>query len=98
MDSLWLLRIVRRHFQSTTSCWDNTWTNNSFKQNLICDKDFNSPRELTAEAEKESTIVKEKLLEAHVDRVNPNLNCILVILPSRISLTGILMQRDDIIL
>ena len=31
-------------------------------------------------------------------RVNPNLNCILVILPSRISPTGILMQRDNIIL
>ena len=33
-----------------------------------------------------------------MDRVNPNLNCIIVILPSRISLTEILMQRDDIIL
>ena len=62
------------------------------------DKDLNSPRELTAEAEKELTIVEEKLQETHVDRVNPNLSCILVILPSRISPTGILMQRDVIIL
>ena len=61
-------------------------------------KDLNSPRELTAEAEKELTVVEEKLHKAHVDRVNPNLNCILGILPSRISPTGILMQRDDIIL
>ena len=62
------------------------------------DKDLNSPRELTAEAEKELIIVEEKLQEAHVDRVNPNLNCILVILLSRISPTGSLMQREDIIL
>ena len=62
------------------------------------DKDLNSPRELTDEAEKELTMVEEKLQEAHEDRVNPKLSCILVILPSRISPTGILMQRDDIIL
>ena len=61
------------------------------------DKDLNSSRELTAEAEKELTIVEEKQ-EAHVDKVNQNLSCILVILPFRISPTGILMQRDDIIL
>ena len=36
------------------------------------DKDMNSPRELTAEVEKELTAVEEKLQEAHVDRVNPN--------------------------
>ena len=62
------------------------------------DKDLNSPRELTAEAEKELTMIEEKLQQAHVDRVNPELDCILVILPSKISPTGILMHRDDIIL
>ena len=62
------------------------------------DKDLNSPRKLTVEAEKELTMIEEKLQEAHVDRVNPNLSSILVILPSRISPTGILMQREDIIL
>ena len=62
------------------------------------DKDLNSPRELTAEAEKELTMVEEKLQEVHVDSVNPKLNCILITLPSGISPTGILMQRDDIIL
>ena len=43
-------------------------------------------------------MIEEKLQEAHVDRVNPKLSCILLILPSRISPTGILMQRVDIIL
>ena len=43
-------------------------------------------------------MVEEKLQEAHVDRVNPKLSCILFILPSRISPTGILMQREDTIL
>ena len=59
---------------------------------------MNSFRELTPETEKELTMNEEKLQEAHVDRVNPSLSCILVILPSRISLMGILMQREDIIL
>ena len=43
-------------------------------------------------------MIEEKLQVAHVDRVNPNLSSILDILPSRISPTGILMQREDIIL
>ena len=42
-------------------------------------------------------MVEEKLQETHVNRVDPNLSCILVILPSRISPTGILMQREDTI-
>ena len=59
------------------------------------DKDLRSPRELTSEAEKKLTIVGEKLKEVHVDRVIPNLNCFLVILPSRISSTENLMQKDS---
>ena len=55
------------------------------------DKDLNSSREITAEVGKELTVVEEELREAHVNTVNSNLNCILVILPSRIPLTGILM-------
>ena len=43
-------------------------------------------------------IVEEKLQETHVDRVYPNLNCVLVILSSRISPTEILIQMEDIIL
>ncbi|KAL6087196.1 hypothetical protein STEG23_008805, partial [Scotinomys teguina] len=62
------------------------------------DKDLNSPRELSAEAEKELAIVEKTIREAHVDRVNPELKCILVILPSRHSPTGILMQREHVIL
>ena len=57
---------------------------------------MNSPRELTAKAEKELTTVEEKLQEAHMDGVNSNLNCILVILHSKISPTGFLMQKEDI--
>ncbi|KAL6073050.1 hypothetical protein STEG23_013069 [Scotinomys teguina] len=45
------------------------------------DKDLNIPRELSAEAEKELAIVEKTIREAHVDRVNPELKCILVILP-----------------
>lgn len=48
------------------------------------DKNLKSLRELTAEAEKELTVVEEKLQEAHVDRVNSNLNCTLFIMPTRI--------------
>ncbi|KAL6073224.1 hypothetical protein STEG23_034606 [Scotinomys teguina] len=62
------------------------------------DKDLNSPRELSAEAEKELAIVEKTIREAHVDRVNPELKCILVILSSRHSPTDILMQREDVIL
>ncbi|KAL6040018.1 hypothetical protein STEG23_015584 [Scotinomys teguina] len=60
------------------------------------DKDLNSPREFSAEAEKELTIVEKTIQEAHVDHVNTELKCILVILPSRHSPTGILMQREDV--
>ncbi|KAL6084356.1 hypothetical protein STEG23_031659, partial [Scotinomys teguina] len=62
------------------------------------DKDLNSPRELSPEAEKELALVEKTIREAHVDRVNPELKCILVILPYRHSPTGILMQREDVIL
>ncbi|KAL6084271.1 hypothetical protein STEG23_038369 [Scotinomys teguina] len=65
---------------------------------LVGDKDLNSPRELSAEAEKELAIVEKTIREVHVDCVNPELKCILVILPSRHSPTGILMQREDVIL
>ncbi|KAL6085325.1 hypothetical protein STEG23_029139 [Scotinomys teguina] len=62
------------------------------------DKDLNTPRELSDEAEKELAIVEKTIREAHVDRVKPELKRILVILPSRHSPTGILMQREDVIL
>ncbi|KAL6088281.1 hypothetical protein STEG23_001785 [Scotinomys teguina] len=61
------------------------------------DKELNSPRELSAEAEKELTLEEKTIGEAHVDCIDPELKCILVILPSRHSPTGILMQMDDIV-
>ncbi|KAL6067262.1 hypothetical protein STEG23_006100 [Scotinomys teguina] len=75
----------------------NDELSNLFKT-LEGDKDLNSPRELTPEAEKELVLVEKKVQDGHVDRVDPKLDCILVILPSRHSPTGILMQREDIIL
>ncbi|KAL6030846.1 hypothetical protein STEG23_024726 [Scotinomys teguina] len=75
----------------------NVELSNLFKT-LEGDKDLNSPRELTPEAEKELALVEKKVQDGHVDRVDPKLDCILVILPSRYSPTGILMQREDIIL
>ncbi|KAL6083314.1 hypothetical protein STEG23_007305 [Scotinomys teguina] len=75
----------------------NDELSNLFKT-LEGDKDLNSPRELTPEAEKELALVEKKVQDGHVDRVDPKLDCILVILPSIHSPTGILMQREDIIL
>ncbi|KAL6035549.1 hypothetical protein STEG23_013782 [Scotinomys teguina] len=62
------------------------------------DKELNSPRELSAKAEKELAIAEKTIREAHVDRVNPELKCILIILRSGHPPTEILMQREDIIL
>ncbi|KAL6035037.1 hypothetical protein STEG23_037457 [Scotinomys teguina] len=75
----------------------NDELSNLFKT-LEGDKDLNSPRELSPEAEKELALVEKKVQDGHVDRMDPKLDCILVILPSRHSPTGILMQREDIIL
>lgn len=47
---------------------------------------------------KQLTLVEETFQKAHVDHMEPNLNCILVILLSRYSPTGILTQREDFIL
>lgn len=67
-------------------------------QTLQGDKDLNSPRKLSAEAEKELALVERKLQDTHLDRIDPKMACILVILPSTHSPTGILMQREDYIL
>ena len=62
------------------------------------DKDLNSPRILSAEAEKELHWVENRKLDAHVYWINIDLDCILVILLSREYPSGILMQREDTIL
>ena len=46
------------------------------------EKDLNSPKEFSDKAKKELVLVEKKLQEGHVDRVDPGLDCILVILPS----------------
>ena len=45
---------------------------------------------------RELTLVEKKLQDAQVDCSDPELDCILVILPSKHSPTGILMQKEDI--
>ena len=75
----------------------NDELDNLFKT-LNGDKDLNSPTELSPETVKELALVEKKLQDAHVDHVDPDLNCILVILPSKHSPTRILMQREDVIL
>ena len=62
-------------------------------QTLEGDKDLKSPRKLSAEAEKELALVGKKLQYSHLDHIDPKMACILVILPSTHSPTGILMQR-----
>ncbi|KAL6058684.1 hypothetical protein STEG23_035833 [Scotinomys teguina] len=85
-----------QHIEESTSPWNSPVF--VIKKKSEGDKDLNSPRELTPEAEKELALVEKKVQDGHVDRVDPKLDCILVILPSRHSPTGILMQREDIIL
>ena len=63
-------------------------------QTLQGDKDLNSPRKLSAEPE-ELALVERKLQDTHLDHIDPKMACILVILPSTHSPTGILMQRED---
>jgi hypothetical protein len=67
-------------------------------QTLQGDKDLNSQKKLSAEAEKELALVERKLQDTHLDQIKPKMACILVILPSTYSPTGILMQREDYIL
>ena len=59
------------------------------------DKDLRGPRKLSTEAERELTLVEEELQDAHLAHLDPKLDCILVILPSTHSLSGILVQRED---
>lgn len=42
-------------------------------QTIQGDKDLNSPRRLSAEAEKEFTLVETKLQDAHIECLNPKM-------------------------
>ena len=65
---------------------------NSF-QTLQGDKHLNSPRRLPTEAERELALVEKKSEDTHVDHLDPELDDILVILPSTHSHTGTFMER-----
>ena len=67
-------------------------------QTLQDDKDLNSPRKLSAEAEKELALIERKLQDTHLDHIDPKMACILIFLPSTYSATGILMHREDYVL
>ena len=64
-------------------------------QTVQGDLNLNSPRCLTAEAENELTLVKQRLQEAYVDQIDPNLDGILVVLTSAHFPTGLIMQRKN---
>ena len=66
-------------------------------QILKRDKDLNSPRKLSTEARNDLAFIERKLEDIHVDRIDPRIVCILVILPSTHYPTGIIMQREDYI-
>lgn len=62
-------------------------------------KNLNSPRKLLAEADRQLALVEEKVQDVYTcDCLDPGLDCILVILPSMYSPTGIFMQGQDNIL
>ena len=64
---------------------------NNLNKTLDGDKDLNSPKKLSAKAERELALIKEKLQKAHVDRVALKLNYTLVLVHCKHSLTEILM-------
>lgn len=43
---------------------------------------------------KELTLIEQRLQEVYVDQIDPKLDCILEILPSTHSPTGLIMQRE----
>jgi hypothetical protein len=48
--------------------------------------------------QKKLTLLEERLQEAYMDRIDPKVDCILVILPSTHSPTGLNMQREGSIM
>ena len=66
----------------------------NFFQTLQRNSNFNSPRYLTSEVEKELTDVEQRLQDAYVDQIYAKSDCILVMLTSTHS-TGLIMQRED---
>ena len=51
-------------------------------QILQSHKELNSPRRLSAEAEKELALIKKRLQNDHIDRIDLKMACVLVIFPS----------------
>jgi hypothetical protein len=69
----------------------STYELSNLFQTLQGDSNLNSSRRLTAEAEKVLTLVEQRLQEAYLDQIDPKLECILVILLSSHSPTGLIV-------
>ena len=99
---LWTLNDFQKLLKDTNWIWSTIELTiqelSDLFQNLQSNKDLNSPRKLSAEAERELTLVEKKLQDVRVDCLDPELEHILEILSSMHSPTGILMQRGDSIL
>lgn len=67
-------------------------------QTLQGDSDLDSLRQQSKEAEKESNSVEKRLQDSYVDRIDPKLDCILVISPSSHSSPVLIIQRKDSVL
>ena len=78
--------------------WFNLQERSNLFQTLQGDKDLNRQKKLSAEAQKELALVERNLLDTPLYQIKPKMACILVILPSTYSPTGILLQREDYIL
>lgn len=67
-------------------------------QTVQGDKNLNSPRKLSADVERKLSLLHKKLQDAHVNPLDPMLDCVSVIFPSTHIPINILMQREDNIL
>jgi hypothetical protein len=64
-------------------------------QTLKGEKDLNSSRKLSAEAERELALLEKKMQDTYLHHIYPKMACILIILTSTHSFIRILMQRED---
>jgi hypothetical protein len=62
------------------------------------DSNLGSPRCLIVKAEKELTLLEPSLQGLCVGRIDPKLECILLILPSTHSPSGLIIQKENSIM
>ena len=71
-DQLWTLHLFSKFAGRYKLAMAHNWINNSSNlfQNLHGHKDLNSPRKLSAEAERELALVEKKLQDAHMSKTS----------------------------